>query len=180
MPKHRCRITVYSRKLSQAPLLKLSLIAYFSNAILYIRSVTPSKIGCSTISAKQQPLRGISCIIPSASSYALPIPKPSPVHTGHALRLNNNTENITPNERPSPPLITALDSARSHCFQSLVNVCPKVSCALCQPAPVGAVSKSAILEGETWDRGCRILWYFHAIPFHLVVLRLRVWLFSER
>ena len=36
----------------------------------------------------------------SHSSHALPAPKPSPDHTGHALRLNSSTEKITPNDAP--------------------------------------------------------------------------------
>ena len=36
----------------------------------------------------------------SASSHALPAPKPKPTHTGHARRLKRRTENMTPKERP--------------------------------------------------------------------------------
>jgi len=50
----------------------------------------------------------------SASSQARPAPNPVPSHTGHALRLNNKTENMTPKEKPRPDLITNDEIARSH------------------------------------------------------------------
>ena len=50
----------------------------------------------------------------SHSSQALPAPKPSPVHTGHALRLNNSTEKTTPNPTPREDRITIEDMQRSH------------------------------------------------------------------
>ena len=43
---------------------------------------------------------------PSASSHALPAPKPSPTHAGHARLLNNRTDAITPKERPRAERIT--------------------------------------------------------------------------
>merc|ERR1711939_921303 len=36
----------------------------------------------------------------SRSSQALPAPKPRPVHTGHARRLNRSTEKMTPKDAP--------------------------------------------------------------------------------
>ncbi|KAL8759591.1 MAG: hypothetical protein Q9184_003574 [Pyrenodesmia sp. 2 TL-2023] len=53
--------------------------------------------------------------VPSASSQALPAPKPSPTHAGHALRLNKRTEKTTPNERPREERIRKDDIAWSHC-----------------------------------------------------------------
>jgi hypothetical protein len=53
--------------------------------------------------------------IPSASSQALPAPNPVPNHTGHVLRLNRSTENMTPKENPSVDRTTKEEIARSHC-----------------------------------------------------------------
>ena len=53
--------------------------------------------------------------IPSASSQALPAPKPVPNHTGHVLRLNRSTENMTPKENPSVDRTIKEEIARSHC-----------------------------------------------------------------
>lgn len=61
----------------------------------------------------------MGCPLPSASSHALPAPKPVPNHTGHALRLKRRTEKMTPKEKPRPDRITILDKARSHCYHSV-------------------------------------------------------------
>jgi hypothetical protein len=65
---------------------------------------------------------------PSASSQALPAPKPVPSHTGHALLLNSRTENMTPKEKPRPDLITREDIARSHCRVNVSNLILPSSC----------------------------------------------------
>ena len=52
--------------------------------------------------------------LPSASSQALPAPKPNPTHAGHALRLNRRTEKTTPKERPRVDRIRKDDIAWSH------------------------------------------------------------------
>jgi hypothetical protein len=53
--------------------------------------------------------------VPSASSHALPAPNPVPSKTGHALRLNRRTENMTPKPKPRPDRTSREEIARSHC-----------------------------------------------------------------
>ncbi len=53
--------------------------------------------------------------LPSASSQALPAPKPSPTQAGHALRLKRRTENTTPKERPRDERMRKEEMAWSHC-----------------------------------------------------------------
>lgn len=71
----------------------------------------PPCLGQKTIQDKNFQAKGA---LPSASSHALPAPKPSPTHAGHAFRLNSKTENTTPTESPIEERITSDESARSH------------------------------------------------------------------
>ena len=52
--------------------------------------------------------------LPSASSKALPPPKPSPTQAGHALRLNSRTEKTTPKDRPRVERMRKEEIAWSH------------------------------------------------------------------
>lgn len=52
--------------------------------------------------------------VASASSQALPAPKPNPTQAGHALRLNRRTEKTTPKESPKVDRIRREDIVWSH------------------------------------------------------------------
>ncbi len=68
----------------------------------------------STISLIGRWMESYENNIPSASSYALPAPNPSPTQAGHALRLKRRTENTIPNERPREERIRKEEMVRSH------------------------------------------------------------------
>lgn len=74
------------------------------------------KLAIALVSRHVQRYRVTRKALPSASSQALPAPKPAPSHTGHARLLKSRTEKMTPNERPRPDRITSDESARSHCY----------------------------------------------------------------
>lgn len=70
-----------------------------------------------------EPLIRASCtsFLPSASSQALPAPKPSPTQAGHALRLKRRTEKTTPKERPRDERMRKEERAWSHCDYMVVS-----------------------------------------------------------
>ena len=100
---------------------------YFPETVCTYRSITTLEIGCTPHQYIVHVQFGLGKV-PSASSQALPAPNPVPNHTGHALRLNNSTENMTPKEKPSVDRTTREDIARSHCntFISVTHrkLCP--------------------------------------------------------
>ena len=91
---------------------QLSVLTFLRPSVLIDRSPRLKLAACLSVH------RGLpACVrnIPSASSQALPAPNPVPTHTGHVLRLNSSTENMTPKENPSADRTMKEEIARSHC-----------------------------------------------------------------
>ena|SRR5271156_1771988 len=91
----------------------LTLRSHFSKTIRACWSIATLEVRCTPCLARLFDAGSVGNI-PSASSQALPAPNPVPNHTGHVLRLNNNTENMTPKEKPSVARTAKEEIARSH------------------------------------------------------------------